>query len=188
MKIRVLPDDLTLPIEDPRLALAVEIALTTALRESEILSLRIEDLMDGAGAIRQVIKVRVKGGRIERVYLPAGLRESIVAYIMGPRWQEEKGWLFTGNGFRRSPGIPVPKMSRSTLVYLWHKAQDKAGIEPRYRFHDLRHTAITRFWRRSRDLKLTQLFARHKNVNTTAQYTHPMEDELFEAIEEMNGG
>ncbi len=46
----------------------------------------------------------------------------------------------------------------------------------------LRHTAITNVYRATKDLYLTQRFARHSSPLTTTIYTHPTDEELYESI------
>ena len=54
----------------------------------------------------------------------------------------------------------------------------------RLRSHDhaLHNTAITSVYRATKDLFLTQRFARHANPITTVAYTHPSDEELYEKI------
>jgi integrase len=49
--------------------------------------------------------------------------------------------------------------------------------------HALRHTAITNVYRATKDLFLTQRFARHANAITTVAYTHPSDEELYAALQ-----
>jgi site-specific recombinase XerD len=50
-------------------------------------------------------------------------------------------------------------------------------------FHTLRHHACSAVYRASKDLRLTQKFARHKSVVTTSIYTHQTDDELLRAVQ-----
>ena len=181
MKIRVIPPDSRLKAPDPRLALAYEVGLITALRETEILSLNLEDILASDGRI----KVKVKGGRIEEVYLPAKLRDRIRAFTQDHLFRREAGPLFTsgGSAWKRSRR----RMSRSTLWLLWQQAQADAGWpEPYYRVHDWRHTAITRFYQRTRDVVATMRFARHRNVQTTMVYTHMSLSDIYSHMEDQS--
>ena len=65
------------------------------------------------------------------------------------------------------------------------KLQLKAGIEKPYTFHSTRHTACTSIYRETKDLKLTQVFARHKSPATTERYTHPTIQDLIEAVHDL---
>ena len=69
-----------------------------------------------------------------------------------------------------------------TIFVHW---QQVAGFETIYNFHTLRHTAITNVYRATKDLFLTQRFARHANPITTVAYTHPSDEELYSAIVEI---
>lgn len=172
LKIRTLPDDLKLACKDPRIRLIVDIALSTALRKSEILSLKRDNIAE-AHEVRQIIVVRVKGGHYREVYLPDGLRQAIKEFIE----RDRLGWR--GPLFRGIQKEFEGQMARSTLEYLWKRAQKDSGIVLPYRFHCLRHTAITRFWEQSRDLLLTAQFAGHTNPKITMQYTHPKPQEVW---------
>jgi integrase len=50
-------------------------------------------------------------------------------------------------------------------------------------FHSLRHHACSSIDALSKDLRLTQRFARHRSVLTTMTYTHPTDEELERAVE-----
>ena len=180
MNIRVLTLDdearIREAIQDPRLLMALDVALETSLRRSEILSLRIEQLWNCQGPA-EYVTVRVKGGRRERVYIPLRLRESLQEFISLQRQGVNKGWLFVGSrGGRLAP---------SSLWEMWRETQARAGIADTYRWHDLRHTAITWFEREKSGgrLPLVQKYARHLNGSTTMLYAHPTEQELREAME-----
>ena len=65
---------------------------------------------------------------------------------------------------------------------LFRKWQAAAGFETIYPFHSLRHSAITNVYRATKDLYLTQRFARHARPLSTKAYTHPTDEELYEGI------
>ena len=53
----------------------------------------------------------------------------------------------------------------------------------RVTFHMLRHSAVTNLYTLTKDIRLTQRFARHRSLVTTMVYTHPSEDDLVRAVE-----
>ena len=64
----------------------------------------------------------------------------------------------------------------------WVKRLQEAGVD-HFPMHELRHTAGTEFHRASKDLKKTQLFMRHKSINTTADmYLHLDREDLEDAM------
>jgi len=189
MKIKVLPSDLKIQFKDKRLEMAVRIALSTALRISELLSLKIEDITYWEGdklRVKSVIKVKVKNtskkvqNRYEEVYLPVKLREAILDYIVNFLGRTE-GYLFSAHRHGKIP------MSRKTLWRLWKDCLKENGVKENYRFHDLRHTAISDFYRQCKDIVETAMFARHKKIDITREYTHINFEELKSEIEKFNG-
>jgi site-specific recombinase XerD len=85
-----------------------------------------------------------------------------------------KAPLFVACGWRR--------LSLRQLQVIFKKWQERAGFDRPYNFHTLRHTAITNVYRATKDLFLTQRFARHANPITTVAYTHPSDEEIYSAI------
>jgi integrase/recombinase XerC len=172
MKIRVVSHETEAAIReylDPDTDMAVSIALSTALRVSEICSIKAEDINRHDPDVpepRWTVNVKVKGrGRYRKVYLGA-LARKIERYLDG-----------------RTTGRLVEGANRQRLWRHWRRAQEKAGVVPHYRFHDLRHTACDRHNRKYNDLRLTQLLAGHANVSTTALYTHPTLKDVAETME-----
>lgn len=53
----------------------------------------------------------------------------------------------------------------------------KAGVID-YRFHDNRHTAVTRLLRATGNLRLVQRLLGHSNIETTTKYAHVTDGDL----------
>ena len=51
--------------------------------------------------------------------------------------------------------------------------------------HAVCHSACSSIYAPTKDLRLTQRFARHKSVVTTMIYTHPSDEELVRAVEQL---
>jgi integrase/recombinase XerC len=57
---------------------------------------------------------------------------------------------------------------------------EKAGVDPStIRVHDFRHYFVTTVYTLTRDIKATQVLARHSDISTTGRYAH-LDDELDE--------
>ena len=46
----------------------------------------------------------------------------------------------------------------------------------------LGHTAITNVYRATKDLHMARRFARHSSPLTTTAYTHPSDEDLYDAL------
>jgi len=173
-KARIIPETLHVKIENEVLRLAVDIALGTGLRVSEVASLRIEQFRPDTN----IVRIKRKGGVEQDIYFPEPLMQKIRDYIQR-RWSDTpSGWLLC------IPGTKT-KVSRYWLSNNWRLTQKDQGIKQTYRFHDLRHTAITRFLEASQDPSLAQVFAGHRSINTTMFYVHINPKKVQEAQEKM---
>ena len=59
--------------------------------------------------------------------------------------------------------------------------------ERRPSFHSVRCAACTNLYRRTKDIRLTQRFARHKSILTTSICAHPSDEDLVRAVRERYG-
>ena len=157
------------------------LALGTGLRLRELVGLNVGDvaMMSGEVAWKVVLpKGITKGRRGGVAFLSERVRSALADHLasklaigepMGP----------TAPLFRSFKGRRLGIRRVQTIFATW---QGVAGFERVYNFHTLRHTAITNVYRATKDLFLTQRFARHANPITTVAYTHPSDEELYEAI------
>jgi site-specific recombinase XerC len=159
------------------------LAIMVGLREHEITALTIGDTFDIEQRARETLALRVfkgceRDGGTQEVFLPLPVREALDSFLRLKHAARESiaphAPLFAGR-----KGAPL---SLRQVRHLFHVWQERAGFEARYNFHMLRHTACTAVYEQSRDLRATQVFARHKKVQTTVIYTHPSRETLMQAV------
>ena len=75
------------------------------------------------------------------------------------------------------------RLSKRRTQQILRRWQEKAGFDRYYGFHCLRHSAITNVYRATKDLLLTQRFARHSHLATTTAYTHPSDEDLYRSVQ-----
>ena len=63
---------------------------------------------------------------------------------------------------------------------------DGRGSDRIYGVRALRHTAVTNVYRISKDLFLTQRFARHASPLTTTVYTHPSDQDMAVRLRQLD--
>ena len=154
------------------------LALGTGLRLSELVGLNVGDVTTKSGEVAWKVhlpKGITKGRRGGVAFLPEKVR-SVLADHLAPKRVigfsvTQKTPLFQSSQSRRLSTRRV-----QTIFVHWQRV---AGFERPYHFHVLRHTAITSVYRATKDLFLTQRFARHANPMTTVAYTHPSDEELY---------
>lgn len=203
MKVRVTPIDWTvlkLPEAEGRkrcLTDDEEARLLDALREdvrplvlfSMVAGLRKEDArtltrfnVDLADAR---IRIKVKSSRPGRKTHTIKLSPSMVALLANEMGRHTLPQVFTyvphDTHNRPVEGAARKPITLSVLRRQFERAIEAAGIED-FRWHDLRHTAATRFTRVA-GLKAAQMLLGHESIATTARYAHPSDDDMSNAME-----
>jgi integrase/recombinase XerC len=164
----------------------ISVALGTGLREHEIAALTVGDILGPGGHIRTRItlnsfKRSSSTPAPQTVVPPPRLRAKLDKFIA---WKRRRGQSLDAGAplFVSKKKNPISARAMRSMFRKW---QLKAGIERLYTFHSTRHTACTSIYRETKDLRLTQVFARHKSPATTERYTHPTIQDLIEAVHDL---
>ncbi len=164
----------------------LSLALATGLREHELVALNVGDVLADGGKARRRVQLRVfkrshKDARGQEVILSSGVQAKLEKFF---RWKRKQGEVMTTDAplFVSRNGNRLSTRQVRHLFQLW---QERAGFERRYSFHSVRHSAITNLYEATRDIRLAQRFARHKSITSTQIYTHPTDEALFRAVQEL---
>lgn len=158
------------------------LAVSTGMRQGEILGLLWEDVEGGAITIRRTIHreaggVRYgppKGGKVRRVEVDARVsavlkehrRRQLEERMSAPSWASEH--VFTTPG-----GKPI---HRAVLLQSFRRLCRREGL-PEITFHELRHTCATLAARRGVHPNSVQKMLGHADVKTTlSTYSHEWPD------------
>lgn len=149
--------------EGLRDAAMLELLYATGLRVSELIHVKIEDLVMDAGFLRTFGK-----GSKERI-VPFGdaARDAIVAYVERARPEFVK---------RADPHLFLSRrggpMSRQSFWMKIVKYARQAGISTHISPHVLRHSFATHLLENGADLRSVQMMLGHSDISTTQIYTH----------------
>lgn len=128
------------------------------LRAGEVAAIKLEDVDWRAGELL----VRGKGGRYDRLPLPADVGEAIVSYLRRrPRVQSRAVFLRVI--------APIGPLSGDAVGGLVKAACRRAGVRE-VRSHRLRHTVATEMLKQGASLPEIGQVLRHRDVRTTARY------------------
>jgi integrase/recombinase XerD len=141
----------------------LELLYATGLRVSELIHVKIEDLVMDAGFLRTIGK-----GSKERI-VPFGdtARDAIVEYIEQGRPTFDKHsdpYLFLSQ-----LGRPMTRQSFWMKIVRYAR---EAGIAAHISPHVLRHSFATHLLENGADLRSVQLMLGHSDISTTQIYTH----------------
>jgi integrase/recombinase XerD len=134
-------------------------AYSAGLRISEVVALTVEDI----DSRRMVLRVRQGKGRKDRyVMLSPRLLEVLRAYWKAAR---PAHWLFPG----QVEGRPLTAGSAHRVGV---QASHAAGLGKHVTVHTLRHSFATHLLEAGTDIRTIQLLLGHRELRTTAIYTH----------------
>ncbi len=149
------------------------LALTTALRKSEIINIRICDIKKYAQY--DVVEVIRKGGKRDLAKLQPKVKSLIEEYIFATKRSEEKynnAYLFVGHSSNNRNG---EKLDPSALNYMIKKICKDCGINKKLKVHSTRHTAITLAITQGATIEKVREFAAHRSIATTNRYIHSID-------------
>ena len=148
----------------------LEFGYATGARVSEIVSVKISDLVYEEGLVR----VFGKGSK-ERV-VPIGRRAlgAVALYAREVRPSLDRG---KGRGvlFLNARGTPLSRVGAWGII---KQAAKRAGLTKRVTPHTLRHTFATHLLEGGADLRAVQEMLGHVDLSTTQLYTHVDRDYL----------
>jgi integrase len=167
-----------------RLEAIYVVAVTSGMREGELLGLKWEDLDLDAGklAVRRSLSMTKDGpayelpknGKGRSIKLPARAVEALKRHKaaqnverlgLGTLWQDHD-LIFPGHG-----GQPMRAWSLTGGPFL--RLLKRAGLPEKTRFHDLRHTCATLLLSRSVHPKIVQELLGHATISITLDtYSH----------------
>jgi len=164
----------------------ISVALGTGLREHELLALDLGDVFDDEGHARRRVTLRV----FKRSADEPAVQEIVLPDLVRAKLEKLRAWK-KREGESLAPDAPLfvsrlgKRLSSRQLRENFAVWQERAGFERHLSFHSLRHTACSTLYRRTKDIRITQRFARHKSILTTSIYAHPSDEDLVRAVREL---
>ncbi len=159
---------------NPMLAWVARIALSTAMRQGEILSLRRQQV----DLLRRVVRLqRSKNGDSRTVPLSqTALAAFHQAMEHAANLDVSSPLLFFGEPGRDGRRRPY------VMQKVWADAVRRAGIED-FRFHDLRHEAVSRLVEAGLTDQQVATISGHRSMQMLKRYTHLRGEDLVEELD-----
>lgn len=153
-----------------------ETAISTMLRSGDLVRLKVSDVRDGFGQIRQSFTVRMeKTSKPVTVTLSETTREAIKALI-ACNGIDDHHYLFTAHA--RTKGEHIATITYRKLVKDWCRL---IHLDPsQYSTHSLRRTRPSIMYRRTGNLRAIQLLLGHSDIGMTQRYLGIEEEDALD--------
>lgn len=175
-EIKRILDSYSNNVNEKRIRVVLEILLATGARISEIVNLKISDVVDND---YEYIKVFGKGSKYRLIPIYDSLRETIKHFIENYR-NKIDGYLTTDKIFVNL---------RRERVYLSLKEHAiRVGIEKHVYPHIFRHSVASYMLKNGADIRIVQEILGHSNISTTQIYTHVEKSALKKAYNTLDFG
>jgi integrase len=156
------------------------LALDSKLRASDLLRLRVSDVVSGGQVVSRATIRQGKTKRPVRFEITKRTQASIETWITSKSFGGKK-YLFPSR-LRNSPHLSLRQYSR--IVQSWILS---IGLDPStYGTHSMRRTKATLIYRRTKNLRAVQLLLGHSKLDSTVRYLGIEIDDALEMSERID--
>jgi integrase len=165
---------------NPRNYLLFVMGCNIALRISDLLSLKVKDVIDSKGDIKIYLHIKEKKtGRPAKIYLNNTVKEALIYYLNKSKGIDPDSYLFKSERSNKR----LDRVRSWGLIQEWTKA---VGLEgERYGTHTLRKT--WGYQARKQGLSIEQISEKlgHKSVTVTRRYIGISQEEINQVEKEV---
>ena len=162
--------------KNPRDLLLFTAGINLGLRISDLLRLRVRDVKDHKGDIRNFIYITEQKTKKQRkIALNNGVREALQIYFDKSGVYDLDQYLFLNEKSRENK--PLTRVRAWQLINEWCR---KVGIEERIGTHTLRKTLGYQMRKKGIAIEVIQAILGHSNPKITSRYIGMSYDELKE--------
>jgi integrase/recombinase XerD len=155
----------------------VMMSFMAGMRVGEIAALKIGDVVDASGAVKEQINLKpeqTKGNRGRTVIVGERLKGELIAYIATLKYLDSERPLF---GSQRSRNGFSPNTLCKRFAHLYELAGIQGGTS-----HSGRRTFITTLANKGIGVRVLMALAGHRNMSTTQRYIDLNDEMLRSAI------
>ncbi|MBA7608526.1 Tyrosine recombinase XerC [subsurface metagenome] len=164
--------------KNPRDFLLFVFGINSGLRIGDILSLKLRDVKDGQGRLRDFLTIKEqKTGKTRKVHFNKQIKEAINHYIKKTDIFDLDRCLFTNE--RSKENRPITRIRAYQLINEWCR---KVGIKFKVGGHTLRKTFGYHLRMQGISIERISNLLNHQNIKVTFRYIGINDDENKEVI------
>ncbi|MBA7513950.1 Tyrosine recombinase XerC [subsurface metagenome] len=164
--------------KNPRDYLLFVFGINSGLRIGDILSLRLEDVKDGQGNLKDHLDIREqKTGKTRRVFFNKQIKEALNNYLEKTGIFKLDRYLFTNEKSKKNK--PITRIRAYQLINSWCR---EVGIKHKVGGHTLRKTFGYHLRMQGVSIERISNLLNHRNIKVTFRYIGINDDENKEVI------
>jgi integrase/recombinase XerD len=175
-------------IEGIRLSAMIHLIYASGLRVSELVSLKLVDIVSGVGVlqIRKSFAVKGKGGKERIVIINDKAKNAIEDYLnIREKFCHDKSLKAKTFFFLSSSS--TGHMTRQNFALALKKVAIEVGLDPEnISPHILRHSFASHLLEGGADLRVIQELLGHSDISTTQIYTHVQTNHLKKILKDFH--
>ncbi len=154
--------------------------ISSALRVSDLLNLRLSDVWDGRNVVKYITLKEQKTGKRKQFAISKNFEKAICEFVKEYRLSDPKQFLFLS---RQGDNQPI---SRSQAFRIIKEAANAVGIEENIGTHSLRKTWGYWAYREGYDITLISAIFNHTSEAVTRRYIGVTQDDINQAYINLN--
>ena len=167
---------------NPRDFLLFTLGINTGLRISDILRLKVEDVKDQTGEIKEYLDLNEKKTKKQRlIYLNDEVRNALEYYFDKTGIYDLERYLFISD--KTKINKPISRIRAWQLIQIWCR---EVGIKGRIGTHTIRKTAGYQMRIAGVAIELIQEVLGHQSISMTKRYLGITDDEITKVLKNFN--
>ena len=167
------------PLQELLLNLGVDLML----RSSDLLNLKVSDVVSDSGKVKSEVKVRQKktGKTTLNIPLSKNSINSIKKHLVG---RDLDSYIFVGNKSHYTKS-PITQKQYSRIVKNW---MSSLGVEDvnNYSTHSIRKTKSSEIFKQTQNVEVCRRLLGHANITATSQYLGLEDSDALEVARNIN--
>ena len=158
------------------------LGINTGLRISDILRLKVEDVKDQTGEIKEYLDLNEKKTKKQRlIYLNDEVRNALEYYFDKTGIYDLERYLFISD--KTKINKPISRIRAWQLIQIWCR---EVGIKGRIGTHTIRKTAGYQMRIAGVAIELIQEVLGHQSISMTKRYLGITDDEITKVLKNFN--
>ncbi|MBA7522611.1 Tyrosine recombinase XerD [subsurface metagenome] len=168
--------------KNPRDFLLFTLGINTGLRISDVLKLKVEDVKDRTGEIKEYLDLNEKKTKKQRlIYLNSEVRNALEYYFDKTGIYHLDRYLFISD--KTKINKPISRIRAWQLIQIWCR---EVGIKGNIGTHTLRKTAGYQMRIAGVAIELIQEVLGHQSISMTKRYLGITDDEVTKVLKNFN--